>query len=158
MQIGAKKAVTIHYTLKDDAGEVLDTSDKRDPLTYLHGTGNIVPGLEAALEGKSPGDALDVTLTPEQAYGQRDEEAVRNVPRRKLPAGKIAVGTQFRMQTDGGMVVGTVLALRGDYVTVDLNHPLAGKTLHFNVSVVEVRDATEEELSHGHVHGPGGHH
>jgi FKBP-type peptidyl-prolyl cis-trans isomerase SlyD len=158
MQIGAKKAVTIHYTLKDDAGEVLDTSDKRDPLTYLHGEGNVVPGLEAALEGKSPGDTLDVTLTPEQAYGQRDEAAVRNVPRRKLPAGKVGVGTQFRMQTEDGILIGTVKALRGDYATVDLNHPLAGKTLHFAVNVVEVRDATEEELSHGHVHGPGGHH
>ena len=158
MQIGEKKAVTIHYTLKDDAGEVLDSSDGRDPLTYLHGVGSIVPGLEAALAGKGAGDTVTATLTPEEGYGQRDEEAIRNVPRRKLPAGKLAVGTQFRMQTEDGIAIGTVMAIRGDYATVDLNHPLAGKTLHFDVTVVEVRDATEEELTHGHVHGPGGHH
>jgi FKBP-type peptidyl-prolyl cis-trans isomerase SlyD len=158
MQIGAKKAVTINYTLKNDAGEVLDSSEGKDALTYLHGVGNIVPGLEAALEGKAAGDKVSVTLSPEQGYGQRDEKAVRNVPRRKLPEGKLEVGTRFRMQTTDGFVIGTVLALRGDYVTVDANHPLAGQTLHFDVAVVEVRDATEEELSHGHVHGPGGHH
>jgi FKBP-type peptidyl-prolyl cis-trans isomerase SlyD len=158
MQIGEKKAVTIHYTLKDDAGEVLDSSEGRDPLTYLHGVGNIVPGLEAALDGKAAGDSVTATLTPEQGYGQRDEKAIRNVPRRKLPSGKVAVGTQFRMQTEDGVAIGTVKALRGDYATVDLNHPLAGKTLHFEVKVVEVRDATEEELSHGHVHSPGDHH
>jgi FKBP-type peptidyl-prolyl cis-trans isomerase SlyD len=158
MQIGAKKAVTINYTLKNDAGEVLDSSEGKEPLTYLHGEGNIVPGLEAALEGKAVGDKVVVALSPEQAYGQRDEKAIRNVPRRKLPKGNIQVGTRFQMQTEAGVVIGTVLALRGDYVTVDANHPLAGQTLHFDVSVVEIRDATEEELEHGHVHGPGGHH
>jgi len=158
MQIGAKKAVTINYTLKNDAGEVLDSSEGKEPLTYLHGEGNIVPGLEAALEGKAVGDKVAVTLSPEQAYGQRDEKAIRNVPRRKLPKGNVQVGTRFQMQTEAGVVIGTVLALRGDYVTVDANHPLAGQTLHFDVSVVEIRDATAEELEHGHVHGPGGHH
>ena len=101
---------------------------------------------------------VPLTLTPEQGYGERDEKAIRNVPRRKLPSGKVAVGTQFRMQTEDGVAIGTVKALRGDYATVDLNHPLAGRTLHFDVKVVEVRDATEEELSHGHVHSPGDHH
>ncbi len=158
MQIAANKAVTINYTLKDDAGEVLDSSEGREPLVYLHGTGSIVPGLEAALEGKGAGDKVVVTLTPDQGYGPRDEKAVRNVPRRKLPEGKVEVGTRFRIQTEDGYVIGTVLALKGDYASVDTNHPLAGQTLHFDVSVVEVRDATEDELKHGHVHGPGGHH
>jgi FKBP-type peptidyl-prolyl cis-trans isomerase SlyD len=160
MQIGAKKAVTLTYTLKNDAGEVLGKSEEKEPLTYLHGVGNIVPGLEAALEGKAAGDKVEVTLTPEQGYGERDEKAIRNFPRRrlKIPDNKLQVGARFPIELEGGYLIGTVLALRGDYVTVDTNHPLAGLTLHFDVAVVEVRDATEEELAHGHVHGPGDHH
>ena len=158
MQIASNKAVTIHYTLKDDEGNVLDSSDGREPLTYLHGGGNIVPGLEAALEGKVEGDAIQATLTPEQAYGQRDEANVRNIPVRKLQDGKPKVGMRYRVQTPDGYEVALVTAVRGDYATVDGNHPLAGKTLHFDVKVVGVREATAEELEHGHVHGPGGHH
>ena len=158
MEIGSKKAVTINYTLKDDDGKVLDTSEGRDPLTYLHGVGNLVPGLEAALEGKRAGDAIEATLTPEQGYGERDERQVRNVPLRKLPDGKAEVGMRYRIQTDEGSSAALVTAVRGDYATIDANHPLAGMTLHFQVAVLEVRDATAEELEHGHVHGPGGHH
>lgn len=158
MQIGSKKAVTIHYTLKNDEGEVLDTSAGRDPLTYLHGGGNIVPGLEKALDGKQVGEKVTARVTPEEGYGQRDQGNIRNLPRRKIPEGKVEVGTRFRVQTEAGYVVATVTALRGDYVTVDANHPLAGLNLNFEVEVVEVRDATEEEVTHGHVHGPGGHH
>jgi FKBP-type peptidyl-prolyl cis-trans isomerase SlyD len=158
MQIGAKKAVTIHYTLRDDAGEVLDSSEGRAPLTYLHGEGNIVPGLEKALDGKQAGDEVKVTVPPEDGYGARSDDNVRNVPRRRLPEGKIEPGMRMRMQTDVGQVIAMVTAVKGDYVTLDTNHPLAGTTLHFEVKVVEVRDATAEELEHGHVHGPGGHH
>jgi FKBP-type peptidyl-prolyl cis-trans isomerase SlyD len=158
MQIGADKAVTIHYTLRDDAGQTLDSSDGRDPLTYLHGTGNIVPGLEKALDGKQAGDEIKVTLTPDQGYGARDESNVRNVPLRKLPDGKIEPGMRLRVQTPDGYLLALVTAVRGDYATLDANHPLAGMTLHFEVKVVEVRDATDEEREHGHVHGPGGHH
>src|SRR5262249_3460622 len=126
MQVGAEKAVTIHYTLRDDAGQVLDTSEGRAPMTYLHGAGNIVPGLEKALEGKQVGDELKVTVTPEEGYGARDEENVRNVPRRRLPEGKIAPGMRLRLQTDQGHMIVLVTAVKGDYATIDANHPLAG--------------------------------
>ena len=158
MQIGAKKAVTFHYSLRDDDGNVLDTSDGGEPLTYLHGEGNIVPGLEKALEGKQPGDEVKATVPPAEGYGTRDETNVRNVPRRQLPEGEIELGMRLQIRTDQGPIIATVKAIRGDYVTIDANHPLADKTLHFEVKVVEVRDATAEELQHGHVHGPGGHH
>jgi FKBP-type peptidyl-prolyl cis-trans isomerase SlyD len=158
MQIDAKRAVTFHYSLRDDEGTVLDSSDGREPLTYLHGEGNIVPGLEKALVGKQAGDEVKVTVTPEEGYGVRDESNIRNVPRRRLPEGKIEPGMRLRLQTNEGEMPALVTAVRGDYVTIDANHPLAGMTLHFEVKVVEVRDATEEELAHGHVHGPGGHH
>ena len=157
MQIGAKKAVTIHYTLKDDKGEELDSSDGSEPLVYLHGEGNIVPGLEKALEGKQPGDEVQATVTPAEGYGERDEKNVRNLPMRKMQ-GKIQPGMQVRLQTEHGPISALVTAVSGDYATVDLNHPLAGMTLNFTVKVVEVRDATAEELEHGHVHSPGGHH
>jgi FKBP-type peptidyl-prolyl cis-trans isomerase SlyD len=158
MQIGPKKAVTIEYTLKDEAGEILDTSSGRPPLTYLHGVGALVPGLETALDGKAAGDAVDVTLTPDEGYGTRDERLVRKVPLRKLRDQNVAVGRRVPADMDGGPRLVLITALHGDYATVDANHPLAGKTLAFAVKVVEVRDATAEELAHGHVHGPGGHH
>jgi FKBP-type peptidyl-prolyl cis-trans isomerase SlyD len=158
MQIGAKKAVTFHYSLRDDDGNVIDTSEKREPMTYLHGQGQIVPGLEKALEGKQAGDEVKATVPPSEGYGVRDEENIFNVPRRKLPDGKLAPGMTMQLQTEGGPVVATVKAVKGDYVTIDANHPLADMTLHFEVKVVGVRDATAEELEHGHIHGPGGHH
>ena len=158
MQIGAKKAVTFHYSLRDDEGTVLDSSEGKPPLTYLHGEGNIVPGLEKALEGKQAGDEVKVTVPPAEGYGDRSEENVRNVPRRKLPDGQLQVGRRVRLQTNEGPIAALVVAIKGDYVTVDANHPLAGMTLHFEVKVEAVRDATAEELEHGHVHGPGGHH
>jgi FKBP-type peptidyl-prolyl cis-trans isomerase SlyD len=158
MQVGADKAVTIHYTLRDDAGEVLDSSDGRDPMTYLHGAGNIVPGLEKALDGKQAGDEVKVKVAPADGYGERDDANVRNVPRRRLPEGKIEAGMRLRLQTEQGPIIVAVTNVQGDYVTIDGNHPLAGRTLHFEVKVVEVRDATAEERTHGHVHGPGGHH
>jgi FKBP-type peptidyl-prolyl cis-trans isomerase SlyD len=157
VQIADRKVVSIEYTLKNDGGEVLDTSVGRPPLAYLHGAGNIVPGLEKALAGKSAGEEFDVTVPPEEGYGQRSDQLVRNVPLRKLPDGKAHVGMRVRADTEQGPRILTVTAVKGDYATVDANHPLAGQTLHFSVKVVEVRDASEEELSHGHVHGPGGH-
>jgi len=158
MNIGAKKVVTIEYTLKDDKGEVLDTSDGREPLTYIQGIGNLVPGLESALEGKAEGEALDVTLKPEDGYGRRDEKLIRNIPLRKLSDPKPKVGGRYRAKLDEGMAIVQVTAVKGDYATIDANHPLADKTLHFAVKVVNVRDATADELTHGHVHGEGGHH
>jgi FKBP-type peptidyl-prolyl cis-trans isomerase SlyD len=158
MQIADKVAVTIAYTLTDDDGKVLDTSEGREPLTYLHGVGTLVPGLEKALIGKQVGDSLTVDLPAAEAYGMRDEKRIRNVPLRKLPEGKATVGMRYRVQTEGGTVAALVTAIKGDYATVDLNHPLADLNLHFQVSVTGLREATEEELAHGHVHGPGGHH
>jgi FKBP-type peptidyl-prolyl cis-trans isomerase SlyD len=158
MQIGSQKAVTIGYTLKDDDGQVLDTSEGGEPLTYLHGMGDIVPGLEKALDGKQTGDEIAVILSPEEGYGQRDERQIRNIPLRKLPAGKVEVGMQYQITTEAGPMLALVTALRGDYATIDANHPLAGMRLHFEVKVVEVRDATADELEHGHVHGAGEHH
>jgi len=158
MQIAAQKAVTIGYTLKDDDGKVLDTSEGGEPLTYLHGAGDVVPGLEKALDGKQVGDALSVSLSPEEAYGPRDEGQIRNIPLRKLPKGKVEVGMQYEITTDAGPMLALVTAVRGDYATIDANHPLAGMRLHFDVKVVEIRDATPEELEHGHVHAPGDHH
>ncbi|HVU52090.1 MAG TPA: peptidylprolyl isomerase [Polyangia bacterium] len=157
MKIGDKKAVAIEFTLKDDKGETLETSVGKDPLWYLQGLGNLVPGLEKALEGKDVGETVDVKLAPADAYGERDEKEVRKVPMRKLKAQRIQVGGRYQMQADDGLRIVTVKSVSGDYVLVDGNHPLAGQPLHFIVKVVEVRDATEEEQEHGHVHGPAGH-
>jgi FKBP-type peptidyl-prolyl cis-trans isomerase SlyD len=157
VHIEAKKAVSIDYTLKNDAGQVIDSSKGGAPLTYLHGASNIVPGLERALEGKSVGDTIDVSVPPDQGYGMRDERLIRNVAVRRLPNRKAEAGMQLQVQTEHGPQVLTIKGVRGDYATVDANHPLAGMTLHFQVTVTEIRDATEEELSHGHVHGPQGH-
>jgi FKBP-type peptidyl-prolyl cis-trans isomerase SlyD len=157
VQIAAQKVISIEYTLKDDSGSVIDSSNGRKPLTYIHGTGAIVPGLEQALEGKSVGETIDVSLTPEQGYGARDPLLVQNVPIRKLPDRKAEVGMTFQVKTPEGPRLLVVNAVKGDYATVDANHPLAGMNLNFSVKVVDVREASEEELQHGHVHGPGGH-
>jgi FKBP-type peptidyl-prolyl cis-trans isomerase SlyD len=159
VKIAADSVVLIHYTLKDDQGKVLDSSAGGDPLAYIQGHGNLVPGLEKALEGKSGGNRIEVTLAPADGYGARSESLVQRVPKRTLQgSGEIRKGMQFRAQTEEGLRVFTVTALVGDMVTLDGNHPLADQTLHFDVEVVEVREATAEELEHGHVHGPGGHH
>jgi FKBP-type peptidyl-prolyl cis-trans isomerase SlyD len=159
VKIAADSVVLIHYTLKDDQGKVLDSSAGGDPLAYIQGHGNLVPGLEKALEGKSAGDRLEVTLVPAEGYGERNEELVQRVPKRQLQGGgEIKKGMQFRAQTDEGLRVFTVTGVAGDMVTLDGNHPLADQTLHFDVQVTDVREATSEELEHGHVHGAGGHH
>jgi len=158
MEISAGKVVTIEYTLKDDEGKVLDTSAGRKPLVYLQGAGNIIPGLERALSGKTAGDSLEVTVAPADAYGTRDERRVRKLPLRKLADKHPTPGQRTRAQLDDGVAFVLVVAVSGDYATIDANHPLADKTLHFAVQVASVREATGEELQHGHVHGAGGHH
>jgi FKBP-type peptidyl-prolyl cis-trans isomerase SlyD len=159
VQIAADAVVLIHYTLKDDAGKVLDSSGKGEPLAYIQGHGNLVPGLEKALEGKKDGDSVAVTLSPNEGYGIRNEALVQRVPKRSLQgSGEIRKGMQFRAQTEEGLRVFTVTAIVGDMVALDGNHPLADQTLHFDVNIVSVREATAEELEHGHVHGAGGHH
>ena len=159
MEIAADKVVLIHYTLKDDAGSVLDSSAGAEPLAYIQGHGNLVVGLEKALEGKRDGDTLAVSVTPEDGYGKRDDKLIQRVPKRSMQgSGEIKKGMQFQARTDDGIRLFTVTAVVGDMVTLDGNHPLADQTLHFDVEVVSVREATTEELEHGHVHGAGGHH
>jgi FKBP-type peptidyl-prolyl cis-trans isomerase SlyD len=157
MRIGDKKVVRLDYTLRNGAGEVLDTSEGSEPLTYLHGANQIVPGLEKELTGLGAGDAKDVVVAPEEGYGMPDPEGIFGVPRNAFPPeAQLAVGESFIGEDDEGQAVPVrVIELRDDVVMVDANHPLAGETLYFHVDVREVRDASEEELAHGDVHGHG---
>ncbi len=159
MQIENEKVVTLHYKLTDDKGEVIDQSNDGS-FAYLHGAKNIIPGLEDALTGKNAGDKFDVTIAPEQGYGERNDAMLQEVPREMFESGvDIQVGTQFHAQgPNGETLVVTVVEVKDDKVVVDGNHPLAGVPLNFDVEVVDVRDATAEEIEHGHVHGAGGHH
>jgi len=159
LTIADKHVVSIHYTLTDDGGETLDTSSGGAPLTYLHGADNIIPGLESALTGKNVGDEVDVTIAPAEAYGEIDAELVQAVPREAFEGiDDIVPGMQFEARSpEGHAQVVVVEDVTDEEVVIDGNHPLAGKTLHFAVKVEDVREASEEELAHGHVHGPGGH-
>ncbi|MGD8710851.1 MAG: peptidylprolyl isomerase [Ectothiorhodospiraceae bacterium] len=153
MQIAKDKVVAINYTLRDTEGGVIDASPEGQPLEYIHGAGNIIPGLEKALEGKEQGDDVSVTVPPEEAYGERNEQLQQEVPRNLFEGvDKVEPGMRFQAQTEGGVQVVTVAAVEEDKVTVDANHPLAGQTLSFDVTVANVREATDEELAHGHVH------
>ncbi len=159
MQIANNVVASIEYTLTDDQGTVIDSSVGGEPLSYLHGAGNIVPGLEDALAGKKVGDSFKVSIPPAEGYGEKNDALLQVVPRSMFHGvDQVEAGMQFHAQTDYGMQVITVTQVEGDNVTVDGNHPLAGQTLNFDVKVLEVRAASEEELEHGHVHGPGGHH
>jgi FKBP-type peptidyl-prolyl cis-trans isomerase SlyD len=159
MEIQDGVIVGMHYTLKDDKGEVLDTSDGQDPMVFLYGFGNIISGLEKAIEGKSVGDKLDVSIEPEDGYGIRDEGLQQEVDRGDFEGiADIEVGMRFQAETEDGNVPIRVVALEGDTVTVDGNHELAGERLHFSVSIESIREAEQEEITHGHVHGDGGHH
>lgn len=155
MEITKHKVASIHYTLKNAKGEVLDSSVGQQPLTYLHGAGNLIPGMEEGLEGKVVGNKFELNIAPAKGYGERHEKLIQKVPRSNFPNQGIEVGMQF--QTKTGSVV-TVTHIGLDQITVDGNHPLAGEQLNFSVEVMGIRNATEEEISHGHVHGPGGHH
>jgi len=159
MQIESNSVVTLHYTLKDNDGNIIDQSDDGSFL-YLHGAMNIIPGLENALTGKSAGDEVSVTVSPEEGYGAKDPERIQEVPKEMFEnSDEIAVGTQFHAQSpDGGAIVVTVTEVKDDVVVIDGNHALAGVDLNFDVKVIEVRQASEEEMAHGHVHGPHGHH
>jgi FKBP-type peptidyl-prolyl cis-trans isomerase SlyD len=159
MQIGKHRVVTLAYTLKDDDDRIIDQSDDGS-FCYLHGASNIIPGLENALTGKAAGDELSVSVPPELGYGVHDVEKTQAVPRDMFPAGEeIEAGMQFHAQgPDGQQLVVTVVKVEDERITVDGNHPLAGVRLNFDVKVLEVRAATREEIAHGHVHGPGGHH
>ena len=158
MQVSKHKVVSIDYTLKADDGRVIDSSQGGTPLSYLHGEGNIIPGLERALEGKAQGEQLQVSVAPADGYGERVDELRQIVSRAEFGDVDLEVGMQFRASADGDseMIV-EVVEIDGDSVTIDGNHALAGETLHFDVTVQEIRDATSEEIAHGHVHQAGGH-
>jgi FKBP-type peptidyl-prolyl cis-trans isomerase SlyD len=159
MQIERDKVVTFHYSLTDAEGSFTEASEGKDPIVYLHGYGNIVPGLENELRGKKAGDSFQARIAPEHAYGMRDESAVQRVPVKHLiRPGKLEAGKAVAVNTNAGPRRALVLKVGKFNVDLDLNHPLAGKTLVFDVRVVEVRDASPEEIAHRHVHGPGGHH
>lgn len=159
MNIAAETVVSMHYTLKNDQGKVLDSSDGGEPLVYLHGAHNIIPGLEEALAGKTTGDKVNVTVPPEKGYGQRDERMVQKIPKTQFPdPDRLKVGMQFQVNSNNGPMILTVIGVTATEVTVDGNPELAGQTLHFEVEITDVRKATSEELAHGHAHGPGGHH
>lgn len=158
MKISKGKVVSMHYALRDATGQILDSSEGQDPLDYLHGYGNIIAGLEKALEDKAVGEKLNAVIPPEEAYGIREESLVKTVPLANFhDPHAVEVGAQFQAETSRGPRLATVTEVDGQDVTIDLNHPLADQTLNFDIDVVAVRDATEEELSHGHVHGPEGH-
>lgn len=158
MKIAKNKVATIHYTLKDKNGTVIDKSEGQEPLSYIQGLGNIIPGMENGLEGKEAGDKTSLVIAPEDAYGPRNNEMVAQIPLSNFPEkDKVQPGAQFVAQSDKGSRNATIIKVEDEEVTADFNHPLAGVELHFDVEVKDVRDATEEEIAHGHVHGAGGH-
>ena len=159
MEIQKNKVVTIDYTLTDAEGAILDSSQDDEPLSYIQGTESIIPGLENALEGRAPGEMFIVSIPPAEAYGERDETLLQDVPREVFRDKEelLKVGAHFQAQDDEGMHSFTIVGVDDGIIRVDGNHPLAGVTLNFDVRVVGVRDASSEELSHGHAHGPDGH-
>ena len=159
MKVGKDKVVLMHYTLKNDSGDVIDSSDGADPLPFLQGHGNIIPGLESALDGSKVGDKLDVSIEPEKGYGLRMKDAIQEIPSSALQGvDEVKVGMQLLSQDkDGNAFLVSVTKIEDDKITVDGNHPLAGQTLHFSVSIESIRKAEAEELSHGHVHADGQH-
>lgn len=159
MKATHQKVVVLDYTLTDDEGSIIDESQGGD-FVYLHGYQNIIPGLEQAMEGKQAGDEFDVTISPADGYGEFDEGKIQVVPKAAFPDDtELQPGMQFHAQSPEGQVIeATVTQIEEANVTIDANHALAGKTLHFKIKVIDIRDASAEELEHGHVHGPGGHH
>lgn len=159
MQIAPNSVVSIHYELSNDAGEILDASAEGEPLVYLQGAQNIIPGLEKELVGKKAGDKLKVKVQPEEGYGIKQAELIQQVPRDAFPdPDSLEVGMRFSAESDNGHISVAITELTDTTATVDGNHPLAGVVLNFDVSIADVRPATEEEISHGHVHSHGHHH
>ncbi len=159
MQISNNTAVSIHYTLTNEEGEVIDSSVGNDVLSYLHGTGSIIAGLEKVLDGKSVGDSFTAHIPASDAYGQIMEDRVQTISRDMFEGiDNIQVGMQFHADVSEGPGIVTVVAIDGENITIDGNHPLAGMPLNFDIEVIEVRPATEEEIEHGHIHGADGHH
>jgi len=158
MIIAKESVVTMNYTLKNDGGEIIDTSEGREPLVYLHGVGALIPGLEKELEGKVAEDKVAIVITPENAYGTRRDDLVRAVSKDGFQGEEeLTEGMRVQLDTEQGPAIAVVLKISEEEVTLDLNHPLADMTLHFDVEITDVRTATADEIAHGHVHGEGGH-
>ena len=154
MQVEKNKVVEIDYTVKNDSGQVIDSSEGRDPLSYIQGIGNLIPGVENALEGRNSGERVEITVPPEIGYGVRDDSLMLKIERAKFAeVDDLKEGQRFRMETPDGPMVFTVLKVDDAEVLVDGNHPLAGMTLNFDITIQSIREATAEELEHGHVHG-----
>ncbi len=160
MQISNNTAVSIHYTLTNEAGEIIDSSvESGEPLVYLHGQGNIISGLEHSLHGRQVGDKFTANIPPSEAYGLVFDDRVQVISREMFDGiENIEVGMQFHADVSEGPGIVTVVAVDGDNVTIDGNHPLAGMPLTFEIEVIDIRAASEEEIEHGHIHGAGGHH
>jgi FKBP-type peptidyl-prolyl cis-trans isomerase SlyD len=159
MQVQKNKVVAIDYKLTDSKGAMIDSSESHGPLTYIQGIGNLIPGLEKELEGKKAGDNIKVKIDAKDGYGERNDSLCQTVPRAQFESTEaLEVGMQFEVETEQGELVVSVTKIDGDNVTVDGNHPLAGVELHFDVTIKSIRDASAEEIAHGHVHGEGGHH
>ncbi|NRB23026.1 peptidylprolyl isomerase [Shewanella sp.] len=159
MSIKKDMVVQFKYTLRDEKDEVLETNKDLDPIAYLHGHNNMMPGVEDSIEGKEVGESFSVTLAPETTYGVRNEDAIQRVSVKHLQgAKKWTVGMRALLDTDQGQRQVTIVKMGKFMATVDVNHPLAGRELTFDIEIIEARDATDEELAHGHAHGTGGHH
>ena len=160
LMIGDNSVVSIHYTLKNDEGEVMDSSEGKPPLQYLHGKNNLIPGLEAELTGKTTGAQFEASIPPEQAYGERRDDFIQVISKEMFQGVEsVEPGMTFVAQGEGGAQRQVrVTEVDGDKVTIDANHPMAGLTLHFAVEIVDVREATPQELEHGHVHQDGADH
>lgn len=155
MNVENNNVVLISYVLKDENGVTLDEADKSEPFVYLHGVGQMIPGLEEALTGKTSGDKVAVVVPPEKGYGEFKEDLIQPIPKSEFKdTDELEVGMEFEVETENGPIIVAVTEVKDEDVIVDANHPLAGESLHFDVEVVEVRKATQEELDHGHAHGP----
>ncbi len=156
MIIEKNKAVSIDYVLTNEDGEILDSTQQQSPMVYLHGANNILPGLEKELEGKGLKGRLRTKIAPADAYGEYDEHLVQIIPLADFPnADRVKAGVQFEVDTSQGVKIATITKVEESEFTLDLNHPLAGQVLHFDVEVVDIRDATEEEIENGHIHTDG---
>ena len=159
MKIAKGRVVRMNYTLRDESGTTIESSLGKEPLTYLHGLGSLIPGLEKILDGSQAGLKTTVTILPQDAYGEKDPQAVIQAARGDFPEGlTLEPGVEVQADTPDGPISFIVVSVEGDEVVLDANHPLAGKTLTFDIEVLEVRETTADELAHGHVHGPGGAH
>jgi FKBP-type peptidyl-prolyl cis-trans isomerase SlyD len=157
MKIEKDRVVQFHYTVSEQGQEPLETSKERDPLAILAGHGNNIPGLDKALEGHVAGDSFGVDVPAAEAYGERRDGLTQRVPKKHFNEQKLAPGMQVVLNTNFGPRAVTIQKVGMSVVDVDLNHPMAGKDLHFDIEIVDVREASKEEIEHGHVHGDGGH-